>query len=239
VPPAELLAERTPHMLARIYSVFTEGYWSTIGPSAIRDELCDEGVRLAGELCSLMPDERDAYALAAFVLLHDSRRTTRVDGDGALVQLDEQDRSRWDRDRIARGLDHLRLAAGARGAYLPQAVIAAIHATAPSWKQTDWDAICTTYGRLIEITGSPVARGEPHDGGRVPRRRRRRAGRAGEGRARSAAGAFEPRRVGTRRSAAPRQTPGRGGAVVSNGVGRQRAEPGRNFLRRRIAQCGG
>src|SRR5215813_12746912 len=111
VPPAELLPERTPHVLACIYSVFTEGYWSTAGPSAIRDELCDEGVRLAGELCSLMPDERDAHALAALVLLHDSRRETRVDADGALVSLDEQDRNRWDRSRIARGLDRLALAA--------------------------------------------------------------------------------------------------------------------------------
>ena len=97
VPPAELLPERTPHVLASIYSVFTEGYWSTAGPSAIRDELCEEGVRLAGELCSFMPDERDAQALAALVLLHDSRRATRVDADGALVPLDEQDRGRWDR----------------------------------------------------------------------------------------------------------------------------------------------
>jgi len=158
VPPADLLPERTPHVLACIYSVFTEGYWSTAGPSAIRDELCDEGVRLAGELCSLMPDQRDAQALAALVLLHDSRRRTRVDGDGALVPLDEQDRSRWDNGRITRGLERLQLAAGARGPYLPQAVIAAIHATAPTWQQTDWSAICAAYDRLIEITDSPVAR---------------------------------------------------------------------------------
>jgi RNA polymerase sigma-70 factor (ECF subfamily) len=151
------LPERTPHVLACIYSVFTEGYWSTAGPSAIRDELCDEGVRLASELCRLMPDQRDAHALAALVLLHDSRRQTRVDADGALVPLDEQDRSRWDRDRITRGLERLRLAAGARGAYLPQAVIAALHATAPSWEQTDWAAICMAYDRLIEQTHSPVA----------------------------------------------------------------------------------
>jgi len=158
VPPAELLPRRTPHVLACIYSVFTEGYWSTAGPSAIRDELCDEGVRLAGELCSLMPDDRDAQALAALVLLHDSRRLTRVDADGALVPLDEQDRSQWDRGRITRGLDRLRMAAGAGGPYLPQAVIAALHATAPSWQQTDWPAICVAYDRLIEITHSPVAR---------------------------------------------------------------------------------
>src|ERR1700761_431441 len=158
VPPAELLPQRTPHVLSCIYSVFTEGYWSTAGPSAIRDELCDEGVRLAGELCSLMPDERDAHALAALVLLHDSRRETRVDADKALVPLDEQDRSQWDRGRIARGLDRLNLAAGATGPYLPQAVIAAVHATAPSWQQTDWATICLAYDKLIEITGSPVAR---------------------------------------------------------------------------------
>jgi RNA polymerase sigma-70 factor (ECF subfamily) len=158
VPPTELLPERTPHVLACIYSVFTEGYWSTAGPSAIRDELCDEGARLAGELCSLMPGERDAQALTALVLLHDSRRQTRVDADGALVPLDEQDRSRWDRGQIARGLDRLRSAAGATGPYLPQAVIAALHATAPSWNETDWQAICLAYDRLIEINDSPVAR---------------------------------------------------------------------------------
>jgi RNA polymerase sigma-70 factor, ECF subfamily len=158
VPPAELLPERTPHVLACIYSIFTEGYWSTGGPSAIRDALCDEGVRLAGELCSLMPEECDAQALAALVLLHDSRRQTRVDTDGALVPLDEQDRGRWDRRRIARGLDRLRQAAGATGPYLPQAVIAAFHATAPTWEQTDWAAICLAYDRLVEITDSPVAR---------------------------------------------------------------------------------
>ena len=158
VPPAELLPQRTPHVLACIYSVFTEGYWSTAGPSAVRDELCDEGVRLAGELCSLMPDDRDTHALAALVLLHDSRRRTRVDADGELVPLDQQDRSQWDRGRITRGLDRLRLAAGATGPYLPQAVIAAVHATAPSWQETDWATICVAYDRLIESTDSPVAR---------------------------------------------------------------------------------
>ena len=158
VPPAELLPERTPHVLACIYSVFTEGYWSTAGPSAVRDELCDEGVRLAGELCSLMPDDRDAQALAALVLLHDSRRQTRVDADGALLPLEEQDRSRWNHGRIAGGLDRLRRAAGAMGPYLPQAVIAAVHATAPSWDETDWTTICAAYDRLIDITGSPIAR---------------------------------------------------------------------------------
>lgn len=157
VPPAERLPERVPHVLACIYSVFTEGYWSTAGPSAIRDDLCDEGARLASELCTLMPESRDAHALAALILLHDSRRGTRTDDTGALLPLEEQPRSRWERSRIARGLTHLRQAEGAGGVYLPQAVIAAVHATAPTWEATDWGLICSAYDRLIAMTGSPVA----------------------------------------------------------------------------------
>ncbi|MUM18307.1 sigma-70 family RNA polymerase sigma factor [Mycobacterium sp. CBMA271] len=156
VPPTELLPERTPHVLSCIYSVFTEGYWSTGGPSAIRDELCDEGVRLSGELSTLMPYEREANALAALVLLHDSRRLARIDSSGALTPLEEQDRSRWNRDRIARGLNQLERAAGSTGPYLPQAVIAAVHATATSWEATDWRAICVAYDRLAAMTDSPV-----------------------------------------------------------------------------------
>ncbi|BBY49398.1 putative RNA polymerase sigma-70 factor [Mycolicibacterium arabiense] len=157
VPPLELLPERTPQVLACIYSVFTEGYWSTAGPSAIRDDLCDEGVRLADELCTLVPDSCDAQALSALVLLHDSRRATRVDATGALVPLDEQDRARWDRERMTRGLSRLRRAEGAAGTYLPQAVIAAAHATAPTWNDTDWGLICKAYDRVVDLTGSPVA----------------------------------------------------------------------------------
>jgi len=158
VPSAEQLPDRTPHVLGCIYSVFTEGYWSTAGPSAIRDELCDEGVRLAGELTSLMPAEREAHALCALVTLHDARRRTRVDSGGALVPLDEQDRSRWDTVGIARGLRRLEQAAGSTGPYLPQAVIAALHATAPSWAETDWAGICRAYDRLLSIFDSPVVR---------------------------------------------------------------------------------
>lgn len=157
VPPAELLYEREPHVLACIYSVFTEGYWSTAGPSAIRDDLCDEGARLAIEMCALRPDSADAHALAALILLHDSRRGTRTDAAGALLPLDEQDRARWDRGRIARGLTHLRRARGATGTYLPQAVMAAAHAEAPSFEATDWTLICAAYDRLLAIADSPVA----------------------------------------------------------------------------------
>ncbi|VBA47285.1 hypothetical protein LAUMK191_00829 [Mycobacterium attenuatum] len=113
------------------------------------------------ELCALMPNELDAPALAALVLLHDSRRATRMDESGALVPLEEQDRQRWDRGRIARGLDRLRQARGSTGPYLPQAVIAALHATAPSWEQTDWTTICAAYDRLVQLTNSPVILATP------------------------------------------------------------------------------
>lgn len=239
VPPAEMLAERTPHVFRCVYSVFTEGYWSTAGPSAIRDDLCDEGIRLGAELCALLPDEPEAHALAALMLLHDSRRATRVDETGMLVPLEEQDRRRWDRGRISRGLEQLRLAQGSTGAYLPQAVIAALHATAPSWEQTDWVTVCAAYDRLIAMTGSPVVaanralaigfRDGPDAGlaaldkvAHDPRLTRsnlvapvradllRRAGRPAE--------ALSWYRI----------------ALEANG-----SEPGREFLRRRIAECGG
>jgi RNA polymerase sigma-70 factor (ECF subfamily) len=239
VPPAELLPERTPHVLGCIYSVFTEGYWSTAGPSAIRDELCDEGIRLTGELCVLMPHELEAHALSALVLLHDSRRATRVDAAGALVPLEEQDRRRWDHARITRGLDRLRRAQGSTGPYLPQAVIAALHATAPSWDQTDWTAICTAYDRLLRITDSPVVRANRalavgfRDG-------------PDAGLAALEQAAHDPRMVRSNLIATVRadllRRAGRPDdavtwyrvALKANG-----SEPGREFLQRRIAECGG
>ena len=239
VPPAELLGERTPHVLACIYSVFTEGYWSTAGPSAIRDELCDEGVRLAGELCALMPHELEAHALAALVLLHDSRRATRVDSAGALVPLDEQDRRRWDRGRISRGLERLRQAEGSTGPYLPQAVIAALHATAPSWEQTDWVTICAAYDRLLQITDSPVVRAnralaigfrDGPDAGLAALDAVAHDPRLGRSNLVATVRADLLRRAGRRAEAARWYRM----ALESNG-----SEPGRDFLRRRIAECGG
>ena len=237
VPPAELLPERTPHVLSCIYSVFTEGYWSTAGPSAIRDELCDEGVRLASELCKLMPDEREAHALAALVLLHDSRRATRVDADGALVPLEEQDRRRWDRGRITRGLDRLRLAAGSTGPYLPQAVIAALHATASSWEQTDWRAICAAYDRLLAMTDSPVVRAnralavgfrDGPDAGLAALEKVAHDPRLSRSNLVASVRADLLRRAGRPHDAVTWYRT----ALESNG-----SEPGRDYLRRRIAEC--
>jgi RNA polymerase sigma-70 factor, ECF subfamily len=239
VPPAELLPERTTHVLSCIYSVFTEGYWSTAGPSAIRDELCDEGVRLASELCTLMPNELEAHALAALMLLHDSRRATRVDGDGTLVPLEEQDRRRWDRGRIARGVDRLRLAHGSTGPYLPQAVIAALHATAPSWEQTDWRAICAAYDRLLAMTDSPVVRAnralavgfrDGPDAGLVALEKVAHDPRLARSNLVASVRADLLRRAGRREDAVTWYRT----ALASNG-----SEPGRDYFRRRIAECGG
>ena len=239
VPPAELLPERTPHVLSCIYSVFTEGYWSTAGPSAIRDELCDEGVRLASELCALMPNELEAHALAGLVLLHDSRRVTRVDADGGLVPLEEQDRGRWDRARIARGLDRLRLARGSTGPYLPQAVIAALHATAPSWDQTDWRTICAAYDRLLAMTDSPVVRAnralavgfrDGPEAGLAALEKVAHDPRLARSNLVPSVRADLLRRAGHSDDALIWYRT----ALASNG-----SEPGRDYLRRRIAECGG
>ncbi|ABM14152.1 MULTISPECIES: RNA polymerase sigma factor [Mycolicibacterium] len=239
VPPGELLAQRTPHVLACIYSVFTEGYWSTAGPSAIRDELCDEAVRLTGELCVAMPEEPEGHALAALVLLHDSRRATRTDGRGTLVPLEEQDRRRWDRGKIARGLEQLRRAGGSPGPYLPQAVIAAVHATAPCWEQTDWVTICAAYDRLLGIADSPVVRANRamavgfRDG-------------PDAGLAALETVADDPRLarsplVATVRADLLRRAGRDDEAVVSyrHALAANGSIPGREFLARRIAECGG
>src|SRR6201997_4183342 len=239
VPPAELLPERTPHVLSCIYSVFTEGYWSTAGPSAIRDELCDEGIRLAAELCALMPHEPEAHALAALMLLHDSRRATRMDGAGMLVPLEDQDRRHWDRGRISRGLARLRAAHGSTGPYLPQAVIAALHATAPSWDRTDWVAICAAHDRLLQMTDSPVVRANralaggfrdgPH-AGLAALDRVAHDPRLGRSNLAATVRADLLRRAGRRDDAVTWYRT----ALASNG-----SEPGRDYLRRRIAECGG
>lgn len=154
VPPAALLPERLPPVLACIYLVFSEGYSATEGDELIRHELCDEAIRLARLVVELMADQPEAHALLALLLLQDSRRTTRLSPDGDLVLLEHQDRARWDRDRIADGLAHL--LAARRGPYLLQAEIAAAHASAPSWETTDWARIAALYAELAQVAPSPV-----------------------------------------------------------------------------------
>ncbi|TQM31194.1 RNA polymerase sigma factor [Nocardia bhagyanarayanae] len=158
VPPAHLLPERLPVVLACVYLVFTEGYFATSGPSAVRDELCDEAIRLGRLLCGLLPGEPEARALLALMLLQDSRRGQRRAEDD-LIPLEEQDRPAWNHAAIRAGLACLESAAAdGAGPYLAQARIAAAHATAPSWAETDWHAIVASYDQLLRYSASPAVR---------------------------------------------------------------------------------
>jgi RNA polymerase sigma-70 factor (ECF subfamily) len=144
VPPAHLLPERTPAVLAVLYLLFNEGY------SDVRTSLSDEAIRLARLLTQLMPDEPEAAGLLALMLLHDSRRETRVSADGVLVTLEDQDRTRWDHAQITEGEQLLdaTLRRGSPGPYQVQAAIAACHATARTAADTDWPQIAALYGQL-------------------------------------------------------------------------------------------
>jgi len=157
VPPPELLPERLPGVLAVLYLVFNEGYTATSG-SLVRVDLCDEAIRLARVVVELMPDEPEAVGLLALMLLHHSRRSTRVGPAGELVLLEDQDRSRWDHDMIDEGLALVDKAFGQRraGPYQVQAAIAALHARAPRPEDTDWPQIAGLYKVLGRMQPSPV-----------------------------------------------------------------------------------
>jgi len=158
VPPAHLLPDRTGAVLAVLYLLFNEGYAATAGTDLVRRGLCAEAVRLARTLTRLMPDEPEALALLALMLLHDARRAARVDDAGDLVPLEEQDRTRWDRDAIGEGLDLLdaALRRGRPGPYQVQAAIAACHATARDAAETDWAEIAALYRELARMVPSAV-----------------------------------------------------------------------------------
>jgi RNA polymerase sigma-70 factor (ECF subfamily) len=160
VPADAELPERLAGVLAVLYLVFNEGYAATTGDAAIRRELCDEAIRLTRVLLRLMPDEPEADALLALMLLQNARREARVDAAGRLVLLPDQDRSRWDADQIAEGLALLHRAGARRraGPYLLQAAIAAEHGQARHAADTDWAAIAALYRALEDLTGSPVVR---------------------------------------------------------------------------------
>jgi len=158
VPAADRLAERLDGVLRVVYLVFNEGYAPTSGGESLREELSREAIRLGRLLHALLPREPEAAALIALMLLHDSRRKTRFDDHGNLVTLEEQDRARWDRDEIADGarLAEAALRQGGAGFYALQAAIAAIHAQAPTPKDTDWRQIAILYALLMRTHPSPV-----------------------------------------------------------------------------------
>jgi RNA polymerase sigma-70 factor, ECF subfamily len=160
VPPPELLPERTSGVLAVIYLVFNEGYSATSGDRLLRGELCAEAIRLSRLLVNLLPTDPEAHGLLSLMLLHDSRRATRVDAQGNYMSLEHQDRSLWDAGRVAEGTHTLvrAHALGAPGPYALQASIAAHHATAPTFASTDWPAITALYAQLDHLTPSPTIR---------------------------------------------------------------------------------
>ncbi|MBI2202563.1 MAG: RNA polymerase subunit sigma-24 [Candidatus Rokubacteria bacterium] len=158
VPDSHELAERVPAVLAVVYLIFNEGYAPHSGDALVRHDVCDEAIRLGRMLVDLMPDEPEVSGLVALMELQASRAAARTDADGNLVLLADQDRARWDRARITRGLAWLNRAGPMEhaGPYQLQAAIAACHARAVSWEATDWRAIVALYDALATLTPSAV-----------------------------------------------------------------------------------
>lgn len=158
VPPTSILHERLQAVSSVIYLVFSEGYASTDGEALVVADLCDEALRLSTLLRQHIDLDAELEGLHALMLLHDARRETRVDPSGALVLLEDQDRSRWDRTKIAEGcrLVHEAMSQGPPGPYTIQAAIAALHAAAPTAAMTDWEQIETLYAELSHVAPSPI-----------------------------------------------------------------------------------
>ena len=157
VPDRDQLPARVDAVLAVLHLLFTTGHTAPTGPALVRHDLVVRALDLARMLSSLLPAP-EVSGLLALVLLTDARRATRVDGDGRLLLLEEQDRSQWDRAAIDEGLSLVRAAlqAGPPGRYALQAAIAAVHADAATWQETDWREIVALYALLEARWPSPV-----------------------------------------------------------------------------------
>lgn len=158
VPGLEIISQRLLAVRAVIYLIFNEGYAASGGQRLLRNDLCAEAIRLARVLCELLPDQPENIGLLALMLLQDSRRDARVNAEGELVTLEEQDRSLWHTAEIEEGvrLVEKALALGRVGNYQIQAAIAAVHCEARSAAETDWRQIVALYEELMRITDSPV-----------------------------------------------------------------------------------
>ena len=158
IPSLERIADRLAAVQAVIYLIFNEGYAASAGQSLIRNDLCAEAIRLGRVLCELLPDEPENLGLLALMLLQDSRRDARVNKQGELVTLEEQDRSLWNAAEIDEGTELVQQALRMRrvGNYQLQAAIAAVHAEAKAANETDWRQIVALYEELMRITSSPI-----------------------------------------------------------------------------------
>jgi len=160
VPPDAALAERLDAVMVVLYLVFNEGYAASFGERLVRHELCEQAIRLGRMLVELLPAYAEPKGLLALMLLHDSRRQTRLDEAGDIVLLEDQDRTRWDRAQIDEGAALAEAALRAQGqppgSYSLQAAIAAIHAQAPTAAATDWPQITALYGVLARVHPTPV-----------------------------------------------------------------------------------
>jgi RNA polymerase sigma-70 factor, ECF subfamily len=158
VPPDEALPERLEAVLDVVYLVFNEGYAASAGDAHVRRSLCAEAIRLAAMIAELMPDEPEALGLHALLLAHDARRHARVDATGAIVLLDDQDRTRYDARAISQAtrLATRALRLGPPGRYVLQAAIAVEHTAAPTAADTRWGRIAAFYDRLAALTPDPV-----------------------------------------------------------------------------------
>jgi len=158
VPTDDELPDRLASVLGVVYLIFNEGYAASSGADHVREQLCDDAIRLGALLEQLMPDEPEVVGLNTLMGFHHARKATRVDHDGQPVLLEDQDRSRWDVATIA-DMDTRLIAAlrrGQVGSYQVQAAIAAVHATSASFSATDWPQIAGLYDRLAGLTPSPV-----------------------------------------------------------------------------------
>ncbi len=159
VPQHDALGPRLRGVLAVVYLVFNEGYAATTGDALMRPDLAREAIRLCRLLDALMPQRNEIRGLLALMLLHDARRTSRETSEGDIVLLEHQDRTLWNREQIAEGMKLVEVALSEPGRpdpYAVQAAIAALHARAPSFADTDWPQIAGLYEVLVRIAPSPV-----------------------------------------------------------------------------------